>query len=595
MRLALRLPKRKPLSSTELAQRKIILPHFNDLGIIREAVYEVGRSTGGLTDDGLVEVLNKRRVIPGEDPRRGRNIFEACLYLGLVTRRVNTELRYNLNKTGKSLLSLRNNRKELNEEEIRFFTDRAIRFKVPNNVHYQDTLLIREKVRTGFKHYYLTKRIRPFASFLTIASKVGKKISRERFISSATTALLAENEASDSFDVAESEVKKIAKEHGFDESRSPFRDAQVLTSWSEQLGIYERTEDTFRVTPYGKTVIGKISRQVPVWWLDFVESHHASMLLSLMELSDSNKVASTGVLSEALESVTGKKINLQQDLGEVERFGVTVKGDEVSLAKEPLFEIEYDVPAQAHPLIQAQSNAITKFVSGRVSVPVVVPTPSVIRVPEGPPLLLGKQLSDLPALAWRTSEAIKKYGEPNVAGTFEDLVFKAFQHFGFEITQLGHVRIGRAVPDLAIVDTSTLAQRQAAYAVLVDCKSTGSPYGLTKSDERAISDYIRDSVPKLLLERTLLRFFLVMGPQFTNEFTGKLTEIDSARTYGVSVVGMEADALVRLVELHDTAPYVLSKNYLRLDQILDSAVRQKTGVVDKTLVETLFLDAKRKK
>ncbi len=38
----------------------------------------------------------------------------------------------------------------------------------------------------------------------------------------------------------------------------------------------------------------------------------------------------------------------------------------------------------------------------------------------------------------------------------------------------------------------------------------------------------------------------------------------------------------------------ISKGYLILDQILDSAVRQKTGVVDRTLAETLFLDAKTK-
>ena len=560
---------------------------------MREAVRTLGKAQEGLTDDNLVETLHNNGVIPGEDPRRGRNIFEACLYLSLVSRAVNTELKYSLNKTGRQLFSLNGHGKTLSQREVEFFTNRALRFKVPNSSHYQDSLLIREKVRTGFKHYYATKRVRPFASFLILASKHGKSVSREEFISTATTALLSENEEPSSQKLAAAEVAKIAKKHGFDESRSPFRDAQVLTSWADQLGIYERVDDTFKLTTSGKKVVTQAIRHTPIWWLDLAETHHASLILSLIEIEQSGaKLPTVDLLAEALESVLERKPNLQSDLASLERFGIQATGNEITFAKEPLFELEYDIPIQAQRLIDTQTKAILQFISRRNVVPVptplqtIPPTP-VARIPTG-------KLSEIPALASRTQEVLRKYGDA-VAGVFEDQVFKAFQQLGFEITQLGHVRAGRAVPDSAILDSSTLAERQPAYAVLVDCKSTGGPYSLSKSDSRAISDYIRDSYGKLLNERFVLRFFLIVAPQFTREFTSKLIDVEATRTFGVNVIGLEADALLRLIELHDGAPFVLSKSYLRLDQILDASIRQKTSVVNRTLVETLFSDARKKR
>jgi len=581
------VPKRRPLSLSDLAQRKVIMPHFNDLVIVREAISELEKSPQGLTDDKLVGALHKRGVIPGTDPRRGRNIFEAALYLGLVRRKVNRELLYYASPLGKELLLLKGQREKLTGPEKEFFADRAIRFKIPNATHYQEPLLVRERIRTRFKHFYLTKRVRPFAVFMKSVTSIGGGIHRDDFVKLATAAMLCEDESSQSMTEAKKEIDRIASKHGIDESMSPFRDGQVLTSWSEQLGLFQRDKDEFTITDFGNEILKEIENAIPVWWLDLSATHHATILLTLLQARSQMQKISLKELEQAFATNLSVP-NISDDLRELARYGVMTEGGEVALVRDPLFELEYDVPEQAHVLVRGQVTAITNSLTKKVAVfapkPVVRPTPEV-RIAYS---VVPQELLEIPMLASRNVEMLDKYGEKEVSDTFEDRVYKAFGFLGFEVMQLGHLRPWRSLPDSAILDSSPLWARQTPYAVLTDCKSSERPYGLSKADGRAISEYIEQSYDKLILDRFLLKYFLLIGPNFVSDIGDKLAEIEGARRYGVHVVAFEAEALMRLVELHAQTPFVLSRGYLRLDQILDSAIRQRTCVVSASLVNTLF-------
>lgn len=94
------------------------------------------------------------------------------------------------------------------------------------------------------------------------------------------------------------------------------------------------------------------------------------------------------------------------------------------------------------------------------------------------------RLSDLPMVANRRPEAIRKYGETHLARILETELMLVFQSLGFQVV--------RAATGRAQVDLYCISGTGDRFAFLVEAKSSSKPYNLPSKDERALRDYVRD-------------------------------------------------------------------------------------------------------
>lgn len=160
-------------------------------------------------------------------------------------------------------------------------------------------------------------------------------------------------------------------------------------------------------------------------------------------------------------------------------------------------------------------------------------------------------LGELDQLSKRGAAVSEKYGAKQVERRFERHLALLFQTFGFvTIPALS----GEPAADLLCIgkDGST------GFTVLIDAKSSKRPYVLPKSDQRALLDYVRETV-RTLADLPPLRLALIVGNGPANTVEDKLARLE-----------VEANLPLRFVTAEDLATFRKQHDGLvRLDLLLD--------------------------
>ncbi len=131
------------------------------------------------------------------------------------------------------------------------------------------------------------------------------------------------------------------------------------------------------------------------------------------------------------------------------------------------------------------------------------------------------RLSQLQLLATRSKDAVALYGAKQVERVFEQQLALLMQSLGFYVVP---AKPGEASPDLICMS----ADASERFTILMDAKSSASPYGLPKDDFRALQDYVRDAQSNLATAAPTLAFLLIIGGEASAGLPERLKELEVA-------------------------------------------------------------------
>jgi hypothetical protein len=534
---------------TNLLSERLILPHFNSLWIVREAVKTLAESRKWLDDTSLVKLLNEKRVIRGTDSRRARNIFEAALYLGLARRRSveSRKFEYTVTDDGRSLEKCVGDFPSTNTEKNVFL--RSLRyFKVPNAAQYQEP--------SRFKTIYQHKRVRPFLLLLKALEFAQQKGIKPDLVT-ASVAVYANNEQPSTISALVGYVH--SKFERPDTSKAPFRDCHTLVSWGRQLGLLQG-EGSYSLTEQGVSFLRMLEKEKPIWWID-------STIQEFIARSILKEAYEKGVESVSLPQLivevdkATKELAVFKSKREIDFSNLTsisVEGSEAKLQTPISINIASDVPFEHQDkMLNLVSEAAarmsrlpteTEVLRKRVKELELELSKQREQVMPGPSVNL-PQVDELPLLAKFDQQAIHKYGGQTLVATeFEKRVSYVFQLLNYDVVELGH-KTKEIAPDAILINRYTsLLKTGPNEAIFIECKASKQPYSFARHDVREIQDYVERWYEKCLKEYMALpTVVVIVGGEFASEVTKRALEIEK-KLYNMRLIFVSAGMLVALTK-----------------------------------------------
>jgi hypothetical protein len=129
-------------------------------------------------------------------------------------------------------------------------------------------------------------------------------------------------------------------------------------------------------------------------------------------------------------------------------------------------------------------------------------------------------VDELPQLARRSEDIVKRYGESAIETRFEAQLAILMQSLGFIV-----VRTERAQRRVDLVCIAP-APAGESYTILLEAKTTAANYALPTKDSRAIAEYI-SSVRSALKSLPPLRLVIIVGNTPAKTVAGKLAELEA--------------------------------------------------------------------
>ena len=543
----------------ELVRQRLILPHFNSLWIVRESVKVLIESHLWLDDDSLVELLNKRGIIRGTDPRRARNIYEAALYLGLVKRRSvgSRKFEYTASSNG-NILAKFDGDFPSSKHERTLFSEALRHFKVPNAAQYQEP--------SRFKAFYLHKRVRPFFLLLKALALSSKNNVKADLIS-ASAVIYANNEAPRTISSLVRQMHSKFKKPVT--SRAPFRDAHTLVSWGRQIGLLQG-EGVYELTDQGSEFLKILETEAPIWWVDSTIEEFIALTILQMTMERGAKSLSLPQLVLEVERIIKELRIFKSKTGSVLPSSAHLKilEDEVSLRKPVSINIGSDVPFEHQDrmtklVIEAatrlcQPLEAVETLKRRVKDLEAEITKYQEQLAQRTHISLPK-IEELPSLATLDELVLKKYGgQTTAAAEFEKRVWHVFQMLNYDVVELGH-RTKEIAPDAILINKyPSLLRAGPNEAIFVECKSSRQPYQFPRHDVRELQDYTERWYGACLKEYMAVpTAVVVVGGHFTPKVMKRALELES-RLYKMAIIFVHADMLVSLVEEFLRNPGVFS-------------------------------------
>jgi len=532
-----------------LLQERLILPHFNSLWIVREAVKILAGTKQWLDDDSLVKILNTHGVIRGTDPRRARNIYEAALYLGLVKRRVfgSRKFEYTVTSNGRLLEKCKGDFPSSEHERNVFW--RSLRYlKVPNAAQYQEP--------SRFKTVYLHKRIRPFFLLLKALEFARKHEFKGDLLAAAVT-VYANDETSSTISALMKQIHSRFKRPNT--SRAPFRDAHTLVSWGRQVGLL-RGEGVYELTEQGTKFLQTLRGERPVWWVD--SSLEEFVALVLLQEAQERRVESVSFsqlsleVKKIIERLAIFKSKTGVDLSSLKL--ISLRDDTATLEKPVAISIVSDVPFEhQEKMVKLVSEALTRLCKPTPEIEILRSRVKGLEVElakykkqltEGVYVTL-PQIEELPLLSTFDQSALEKYGgQTTVAAKFEKGVWYAFQLLNYDVIELGH-KTKEIAPDAILINRyPSLLRTGPNEAIFIECKSSKEPYKFPRHDVREVRDYAERWYEKCLREYMAVpTAVVIIGGHFKTGVAKRALELRK-RLYNMGIVFMNARILVLLVK-----------------------------------------------
>ncbi len=131
------------------------------------------------------------------------------------------------------------------------------------------------------------------------------------------------------------------------------------------------------------------------------------------------------------------------------------------------------------------------------------------------------RLSELQLLATRSKDAVARHGAKQVERVFEQQLALLMQSLGFYVVP---AKPGESAPDLICMSADASEQ----FTILIDAKSSASPYALPRDDFRALQDYVRDAQRHLATAAPALALLLIIGGEASAGLSGRLQELEVA-------------------------------------------------------------------
>lgn len=534
---------------SDLLSERLILPHFNSLWIVREAVKTLAQSKKWLDDSSFIRLLNEKGVIRGTDSRRARNIFEAALYLGLVRRQAieSRKFEYTVTDDGRSLENCAGDFPSTNMEENVFL--KSLRyFKVPNAAQYQEP--------SRFKTIYQHKRVRPFLLLLK-ALRFAQLNNIKPDLVTASVAVYANNEQDSTISTLVRHVH--LKFERPDTSKAPFRDCHTLVSWGRQLGLL-KGEGNYSLTDQGVSFLQVVEKESPIWWID-------STIQEFIALSILKEVQEKGVESVSLPQLVVEVDKATEELAvfkskrEVDFLNlgsISVVNGEAKLKTPISINIASDVPFEHQ---DKMSNLVSDAAQRLFKLPTEVEVLkkrvkeleielSKRREQSAPSASVNlPKVDELPLLAKFDPEIIQKYGGQTLVATeFEKRVSYIFQLLNYDVVELGH-KTKEIAPDAILINRYTSLLRSGpTEAIFIECKASKQPYSFGTHDVREIQDYVERWYEKCLKEYMALPTVVVLvGGDFASEVTKRALELEK-KLYNMRLVFLTARVLLSLTK-----------------------------------------------
>lgn len=165
-------------------------------------------------------------------------------------------------------------------------------------------------------------------------------------------------------------------------------------------------------------------------------------------------------------------------------------------------------------------------------------------------------------LGRRDPRVIKEIGSAKkVEKAFENSLAVVLQSMGFFVVQAG---IGERSVDLVCLS------EQAHYSFLLEAKSSQNPYNLPTTDERAITDYVKQVKSKLQVLPPL-NLVLIVGPPPSDGLRARLKKVEQSVRLPVRYCPATAIAAIRNsmpgpVSHHDFRDLLLAEDMIITDQ-----------------------------
>jgi|GEM_PF-4770369 len=574
------------MSLDKLLERKLIMPHFNSLNILRESIKILAASKEWINDDQLIARLNQYGIVHGRDPRRARNIYEASLFFGLADRKkIAGEMRYHVSEAGLQLTRYSGEFRPSGEEQ-QFFITRLQQFKIPNAAMYEEPSM--------FKEYYLQKRIRPLYVLLEsihVANSLGIKPD----LRVAVTSVLAEKE--DIKHIRTLMKNIISQFKRFNSNKTPFRDAFTLLSWCRQLGLINE----FTLTDLGTQVLGSMRSTKPIWWVDVPMECFTILLL----LDHARKEGVTKIDSEHVIAVTSEIV---RQIAYFKKFAdlstlphIRLEENTVEVAYPIAADLYVDVPYRHRTAITNWiTNSLRKIKVGYPKTELEERISLLAQENERLRKELEKAQSEKPfvmeivkelvLLARRDKEVIEKFGSGHVPNEFEKCVWYLFNLLNFDVIELGH-KTREPAPDAIVINRyPTLLKQGPAEAVFVECKASESPYRLGRTDIREIEDYIEMRFSDTISSRAAVpKILIIISSAFANNLSKRVIYLES-KLYGMKVILVEAVAFAQIINLFISEPNHFNEGlkaqlFQRLLATASSSTRKVNGNIRKLIMK----------
>jgi len=533
-------------SKKDLLQNRLILPHFNRLWIVREAVKILLEAKRWLDDSSLIKLLNKHDIIRGQDPRRARNIYEAALYLGFVKRRAvkKGKFEYTASSEGTPLAKFSDDFPCSNVEK-QIFTKSLENFKVPNAAQYQEP--------SRFKGIYQFKRVRPF--FVLLKSLyIAQKKDLECDIVTATVPMYANDEKDYTIHNLLVEVKSRFKE--VDTSRAPFRDALTLLSWGRQLGLL-KGEGLYELTPIGLQLLHKLEKEIPIWWVDSSIDEFVTLLvlgrLSELEVSELGVPELQGAVSSIIKRLSVLRYKGGVDLSNMPL--VSVRNDIAALKSPIAINVAVDVPFEHQAIIEEELPKTLQLLRTpemeahllrervkELEEEIAQLRKQTIEIPAAP------TLEELPFLATLDDSLLAKYGQTGATMEFEKRVWYIFNLLNYDVQRLGHTT-KEVAPDAIVINKyPAILKIGPNEAIFVECKASKRPYDLPRHDIREIADYSEQWFQRCLKEYMAVpqKIFIIAG-RFSPHVKDRAQKLEEG-LLGMKIAFIEAETLVSLAQ-----------------------------------------------